>query len=587
MEPSTITASTSPRPACWSGASFIRWTVLPLAVLNWSVLAQVAPPSPGAGQLLKQVEPVVAPPPATVETPTLRVEPAAVTAPTAETSTPIEVTTIELSGNKSIDTATLKALVAEAEGQTRTLAQLNALAQRVTDYYREQGQPLASAYLPEQTMDKGVLRIVIVEAIYGQIRIENSSRMSSAQIESFVASLKPGDIVRQDPLDRSLLLLRDLAGVSVTANARPGTAIGSTDLILTAIDAPRVAGTYALDNQGGKASGRGRAIATIDLRNSLGRGETFSGLALTSGAGMAYARLAVQAPVTGIGTTVGVGVAQLQYKLGDIFSSLDANGTATVVDGFVQQALVRSTRAALNADLRFEHKTLKDRVDSVGTRNYRTVTSVAPGLNGELRDEIGGGGRTSFSIGYTAGKVSFDDATAESKDQDSAGANTKGIYGRLNLELARQQGLSGWPALANTTLFGRVRGQLANRNIDSSEQISIAGPQGVRGYDTNALSGAQGYVATVELRQMVANTQYGVIQAQLFADSGQVTVYKNPIVNSTLPNTASMHSAGLGVGWASQSGWNVQLSVAVPIGGSPAISTNRSTRTWLTVGGTF
>lgn len=587
MEPFTMPASSLSWSVRWPSTSFVRWAVLPLSLLSLSSFSQVAPPSPGAGQLLKQVEPAVTPPPATVEKPALRIEPAAVAESTAETSTPIEVASIELSGNKSIDTATLKGLVAESEGQTRTLAQLNGLAKRITDYYRAQGQPLASAYLPAQTMDNGVLRIVIVEAIYGQIRIENSSRMSSAQIESFVASLKPGDVVQQDPLDRSLLLLRDLAGVTITASARPGTETGATDLVLTAIDAPRVAGTYVLDNQGSKASGRGRGIATVDVRNLLGRGETFSGLALTSGAGMAYARLAVQAPVTGIGTSVGLGVAQLQYKLGDAFSSLDANGTATVVDGFVQQALVRSTQAALNADLRFEHKSLKDRVDSVGTRNYRTVTSVAPGLSGEMRDELGGGGRTNFSLAYTVGKVSFNDATAESKDQDPAGANTKGTYGRMNVELARQQVLGRWPGLANTTILGRVRGQIASRNIDSSEQISIAGPQGVRGYDANALSGAQGYVATVEVRQLLASTQYGVIQAQLFADSGQVTVYKNPLVNSTLPNTASMHSAGLGVSWASKSGWNAQLSVALPIGGSPTIPTGRSTRTWLTVGGTF
>ena len=556
-------------------------------MLSWTSIAQVSPPTPGAGQLLRQVEPAIAPPPATVEKPALRIEPATVAAPTAETSTPIAVTTIELSGNKSIDTATLKALVADVEGRTQTLAELNALAARITEHYRAQGQPLANAYLPAQTMDQGILKIIIVEAIYGQIRVENSSRMSTAQIKTFVAALKPGDVVKQDPLDRSLLLMRDLAGVTVTADARPGTEPGTTDLVVKAIDAPRVVGTYALDNQGSKASGRERGIGTVDVRNVLGRGETFSLLALTSGAGMAYARVSAQAPVTGVGTTVGVGVAQLQYKLGDVFTSLGAHGTATVVDGFVQQAVVRSARAALNADFRFEHKVLKDRVECACTRTDRTLMSVVPGLSGELRDELGGGGRTNFSVAYTAGKVSFDDAVAEAKDQDPAGANTKGTYGRLNVELARQQSLGTWPALANTTLFARVRGQAASKNLDSSEQISIAGPQGVRGYDANAMSGSQGYVATLELRQLLASTRYGVFQGQVFVDSGQVTTYKNPLVNSTLSNTASMHSAGLGVNWATKSGWNAQLSVASPIGASPAIAAHRSTRAWLTVGGAF
>ena len=581
----SVTSCTAP-PYSFGKVS-IQWALLPLALLSWNACAQVVPPTPGAGQLLKQVEPVITPSSPTVNPPALRIEPAAVTTLIAETSTPIAVTTIELSGNKSFDTATLKALVADAEGRTQTLTELNTLARRITDFYIAQGQPLASAFLPEQTMDDGVLRIVVVEAKYGQIRVENRSRLSTAQIESFVESLKSGDVVLLGPLDRSLLLLRDLAGVTVTANARPGAEPGTTDLVLTAVDAPRVTGTFSLDDQGSKSSGRARGIASVDLRNFLGHGETFSGLALTSGAGMAYARAAVQAPVTGVGTTVGVGVAQLQYKLGDVFASLDANGTATVYDGFVQQSLIRSTRAVLNADLRFEYKILKDRVDSVSTRTYRTLTSMTPGLSGELRDEWGGGGRTNFSISYTVGGVEFGDATAESKDQDVAGANIRGSYARLNVELARQQSLGAWPALANTTLVARVRAQGANKNIDSSEQISIAGPQGVRGYDANALSGAQGYVATLELRQMLANNKYGVFQTQAFADSGQVTIYRNPLLNSTLPNRALMQSVGLGASWATQLGWNANLSVARPISSAPEIAAHRSTRAWLTVGGTF
>ena len=582
---SAVTTCTMP-PFPFNKVPF-QWAVLPLVLLSWSASAQVAPPVQGAGELLRQIEPATLPAPAKVETPALRIELAPGAAPTAETDLSIDVTTIELRGNKSFDTATLKALVADAEGRAQTLAELNKVAQRITDFYIAQGQPLASAYLPEQSMDGGVLRIDIVEAVYGQIRTENRSQISTARIESFISSLKPGDVVLQEPLDRGLLLLRDLAGVSVTANVRPGAEPGTTDLVLTAVDAPRVSGTFTLDNQGSKATDRERGLGSAEFKNWLGQGETFNLLALTSGAGMAYVRVAGQAPVTGVGTTMGVGLARLQYKLGGAFASLEANGTATVIDGFIQQSLVRTAHAGLNAELRFEHKMLKDQVDSVGSRTFRTLTSMTPGLNGELRDEWGGGGRTNFSVTYTIGGVEFDNAIAEGKDQDLLGANTKGSFARMTVELARQQSLGAWPALAGTTLFARVRGQGANKNLDSSEQIGIAGPQGVRGYDANAASGAQGYVATLELRQVLGNTKYGLFQAQLFADSGQATVYRHPLVNSTLPNHTLMQSVGLGMSWATPTGWNAQLVVARPISSAPEIDAHRSTRTWLTLGGTF
>ena len=563
------------------------FALLPLAFVSLSALAQTAPAPtvPGAGQALQQLEPATIKAPTPAGPPALRIEPARSGLASAEASTPIAVKTIELSGNTVFDTATLQALVADAPGSTQTLAQLDALAQRITAYYRAHGQPLASAYLPVQTMTDGVLRIRVVEVTYGRVTVDNRSRIRTARLDAFAAPLQPGELVAQAPLDRTLLLLRELSGVEVSADARPGAQPGSTDLTITAVDAARTSGSYALDSQGSKAAGRARAIGSIDLSNHLGLGETFNAVAVTSGRGLNYGRLGLQMPVNGSGTRAGLGYAQLQYALGDVFANLNAHGSAVVVDGFVQQALVRSTQATVNTDLRLEHKTLKDRIDLTGTRTDRTVTSATAGLDGVLRDQWGGGGTSAFSLGYTAGHVAFDDATALGVDQSATGARTQGQYGRANLMLTRLQRLGSAPALADTTLFASLRAQGASKNLDNSEQISIAGPQGVRGYDVNALSGAQGYVASVELRQMLAATPSGTWQAKTFVDMGHATVYKD--VFSAAPNSASMRSVGVGLNWVAPAGWNAQLVVARPVGAVPAIAADRSTRVWLTVGGRF
>ena len=248
---------------------------------------------------------------------------------------------------------------------------------------------------------------------------------------------------------------------------------------------------------------------------------------------------------------------------------------------------MRSPRASLNAALYAEYKILKDRVDSAGgtLRTDRTVRSVTPELRGQWRDDVGGGSNTSGVLGVIAGHVRFDDASALAVDQGAAGANARGRYARLNLELTRLQKLGGEPALSGTTVLSSVRAQRASTNLDVSEQISVAGPQGVRGYDVNALSGAQGYVATLELRQVLDSTPASTWEAKVFADAGQVTVNKN--VFSAVPNSASMRSVGLGLNWSAASAWNAQLVLALPVGAAPAIAMARNTRAWLTVGGRF
>ena len=575
--------------------------LLPLVLVGWSAgaSAQNAPPPgpgpgpvPGAGQVLKQLEPLAAPAPLGAPGVPLRIEPAAAAnapadaaATAANASAVVAVKTIELSGNTAFDTATLHALVASAEGTSQTLAQLEALAQRLTTYYRAHGHPLASAYLPVQALSDGVLRIAIVEVVYGRVSVVNRSRLDTAQIEAYAAALQPGQLVTQAPLDRTLLLLRELGGVEVTAAAAPGALPGSTELTLTAVDAVRTSGLYSLDTQGSKAAGRTRALGVVEFSNTLGRGDKLSVAALSSGTGLNYGRLDLQAPLNGAGTWAGLGYAQLRYVLGDVFASLHAHGTAQVASGFVQQALVRTPRASLNAELHAEYKVLKDRVDSVGTHTDRTVRSLTPELRGQLRDDVGGGSTTSVVLGATAGHVRFDDDSALGVDQGAAGPHTRGRYARLNLELTRLQKLGGDAALAGTTVLASVRAQRASTNLDVSEQISVAGPQGVRGYDVNALSGAQGYVATLEVRQALASTPGNAWAAKAFADAGQVTVYKN--VFSAVPNSASMRSVGLGVNWTGAGAWNAELVLAHPVGAAPAIAVARNTRAWLTVGGRF
>ena len=140
-------------------------------------------------------------------------------------------------------------------------------------------------------------------------------------------------------------------------------------------------------------------------------------------------------------------------------------------------------------------------------------------------------------------------------------------------------------ALSGTTVLASLRAQRASTNLDVSEQIGVAGPQGVRGYDVNALSGAQGYVATLELRQVLASTPSSTWQVKAFADAGHVAVYKN--VFTALPNSASMRNVGLGLNWTAAGAWNAQLVLAHPVGASPTIAVARNTHAWLTVGGTF
>jgi hemolysin activation/secretion protein len=125
-----------------------------------SPLAAVAGPvAPNAGTILQQIKPPSQPAspdmPATIIE---RVDDGQIAA-----TTPFTVKAIRISGNTRFDTQTLHALVADSEGKSLTLAQLEELAARITDYYHSHGQPLGRARIPQQTVHDGVLNIEVIE----------------------------------------------------------------------------------------------------------------------------------------------------------------------------------------------------------------------------------------------------------------------------------------------------------------------------------------------------------------------------------------------------------------------------------------
>ncbi|MDE0926829.1 MAG: hypothetical protein OR997_07175 [Methylophilaceae bacterium] len=99
-----------------------------------------AGPTPDAGIILQQTEPVLPAEPASNETGLKREIPA-----DAVDSKPFSVSSISISGNTLFESAVLYDLVKDAEGTSQTLLQVKALANRITDYYRNEGYPLSRA----------------------------------------------------------------------------------------------------------------------------------------------------------------------------------------------------------------------------------------------------------------------------------------------------------------------------------------------------------------------------------------------------------------------------------------------------------
>jgi len=528
-----------------------------------------APPNNGSGQLLQQVpQPSMQSPASNLDLTIQQPK----QAPGDNTKT-FPVRKIEITGNTELPTDMLHEVVAASEGRNLTLSDLNALADRISDVYHEHGYPLATAYVPAQTIESGVVRIDVAEARYGAVSLNNRSRVSSRVLDNTLAALQSGQPVSEFQLERTLLLMQDIPGAEVSSTLRPGAQVSTSDLLVDVTPQQRVTGDAGVDNFGDPYSGRVRGSGNVYINGLFDQGDLLDFSGLTTGPGMTYGRMDYRYLLNGQGTTLGATVSGLNYHLRNDLSDLDAHGSAFTTGVVLAQPLIRNTRGNLYGQIEYDFRRLNDNIDVIGLQSDRHTNSLTSTLAG---DELDSSGVSNARLGLTWGVRSANNLQTDIIDQ--LGADTAGHYVKFALSLSRLQQLT-----RNDALYFGFSGQTASKNLDTSEQFYLGGPDSVRGYDVGVLSGSRGYLATFEYRHDATFQNLpGIWQFSAFVDTGWVQQYKDPFVPG--PNTGQLSSAGFGAQWNGPYKLLVSASVAFPFGRTPEIlgaNVNTSAHCWL------
>nr|WP_057926344.1 ShlB/FhaC/HecB family hemolysin secretion/activation protein [Burkholderia ambifaria] len=520
---------------------------------------------PSAGQSMRDIETVRPSLPAAtgpkIDVAPAEPEPAA----SDETGPRVTVSAFVIDGNAAIPAAQLDALLTDLVGRDLSFSDLQQAAGKITTYYREHGYVLARAYLPRQDIERGVVRIAVVEGRYGQIELHNRTRVLDRALRQPLTSLQPGEIAHGGRLERSLTLLNEMPGVDAKGTLRPGAEPGTTDLVIDADPARLATGSIELDNFGDPLTGRYRATGSIDVNAPLRVGDRFSLRGLTSNTNQHYYRASYQVPVGPASTRVGIAYSDMNYRIGGSLKALRYHGGADVRSAFVTQPLLRSRRTSVDAQVTYENKHLRDVYGVFDVVGDKTVDLWSFGVSGNNQDGFGGGGRTGFSATVGIGHLGGNDPL----DMDYY-VHTLGQFAKLNINALRLQALG-----SRFQLYTQFSAQLSSRNLDASEKFSLGGPYGVRAFALGAGSGDQGWQATAELRYLAAPGW----QLSAFADTGRIQLSKQRW--SRERNTVQLSSLGIGASWFG-SRHQVSVTAALPVGyADPVASATRSPSVWL------
>ena len=472
----------------------------------------------------------------------------------------------ELKLNKEV----LARILSQSVGVETTLSAFNQTVDKVTAYCRSNGYPASAAFLPAQESTDGTVTIKVIPGRYGEVRIENNSRLSERVIRGFLHGLKQGDIIRTAALETALYSISDISGAKAIGVLSPGKDFGTSDLTVRVEDGKRSNTVLYAENYGSKNSGEYRFGVQESLYNLGGTGARMNLGAMVSNEDLHNYYLNYETVVGHGGTKLGLGFSRMDYMLS--IPRLDANGTAHTISLFGSRPIFHLDNRKLEWRFGYDYRNLEDNLGQfAGAADSKKHShSVHVGLEGYNRWQ---GTYLDYSTTLTAGTLGTDTDFAR---QQAENFKTDGGFTKLEASMTGVQALG-----HQTDVMLKLSGQTAFHNLDSSEDFYLGGANGVRAYPQGEASGDEGVLGTLELRY---HTKLPGLTLSTYFDAGTTRSLHRSIQGWN--STTTLKGWGIGVSYTRPNDWFARFDYARRIGGFENMSEEAKSkdRMWFILG---
>src|SRR4051794_15053470 len=188
---------------------------------------------------------------------------------TADAGARFPLRRVVIDPSKVLPASALSAITARYEGHDASFTELSRMIGEINQLYVSKGYVTARALLPTQTIEHGVVRVMLVESRLDEVTITGRVRTR----ESFLRNLVPfrsGEIIRLQPLQQSLIQLNTNSEIKVRAELQPGSTFGTTKIALRVQEPEPLRSTVFTDNIGRDGVGRYRVGVTQTYNGLLG-----------------------------------------------------------------------------------------------------------------------------------------------------------------------------------------------------------------------------------------------------------------------------------------------------------------------------
>ena len=402
---------------------------------------------------------------------------------------------VEFEGGSVFSQGDMEALFSPLFSKKVALEALREAAAKLETKYRERGYFLVRVFVPPQQVKDGIFKIKIVEGYINEVFIQGSDDKMNARIEKFALQLTAYKPLSLSTLERVLLLLNDLPGVSGTAVLRQGAELGASNLLVTVNPLP-TSQSITVGNENAKDVGPASINYNLNVTEPLDL-PGFWNLNLTQAGDLVHSELYALSTrysqaIGNDGAVWSIGLTASQAYPGLYLAYLDIVSTSTAINPKLHYPLMRTRESSVYIDTGISvNRSQTDIKSSLSTSAVRTnVAEFTPSWNLDGWMD----GTQTLSLSAFKGFQGFGSNLASDALAFSSPFNPDFL--KFDYSFQRTQQLP-----KNFSIQMNISGQFTRDKLPSAELASYGGQSSGRGYDSGAISGDRGIGFLFEVRR--------------------------------------------------------------------------------------
>ena len=436
---------------------------------------------------------------------------------TGEKSDTVFIKDITVTGNTVIDSETLNKLVEPYRNKDLSMEEMSKVTDLITVTYQEKGYILARAYLPEQEIKDGFLKITVAEGKIGKIRITGNKYYRDNVLKRYFEEQQELGVVKESLLEKGLLLSNGIAEVKTEIMLKGGEKPGTVDVVLNAKETPAIAFGVKLgvdyNNFGSERVSEDRYGSTLKLIDyNWGSVLTVRNITGNSTDDSMLSQAEISIPINKYGTKLSFSYLKGAYAVGMDLADLGLLGRTRIYGGKLTHPLITTRDTNFSLTVGMENKYIENEL--LGAMNSIDEINTYYGVfNFDSIDKYLG--KSIISLGGYSGKVEED-----SEYTTSRSGMADEFFAKFSLNAVRIQKVYG-----NTNLMLRGTGYWTKDRLLPVEQTIIGGYGTVRGHDPSLYLGDKGYVLSAELMMAPPYIENMTLFGQKISQLAQIALF--------------------------------------------------------------